>query len=158
MIRKFHKEDSDKLKDIVRKINLFSDIEKTAAIEMIDSAALNGQNFFNIFVYENGDEIVGYHCTGKKALTDGSFDLYWIVVDPEHQDKNIGRELLHHAEEFVLNENGRWILIETSSKEEMLPTRKFYLRNNYTILTEIKDFYSKGEHMILFGKYLKKNK
>ncbi len=156
MIRKFKKEDSQRLKEIVSQINLFSEEEKTSAMEMIETAALNGQNFYNIFVYENEDKVLGYHCTGKRTLTEGTYDLYWIVVDPEHQDNNVGRELLQHAEEFVKDENGRWILIETSSKEEMLPTRKFYLRNNYTILSEIKDFYSEGEHLILFGKYLKK--
>jgi ribosomal protein S18 acetylase RimI-like enzyme len=155
MIRKFKKEDSQRLKEIVSQINLFSEAEKTAAVEMIETAALNGQDFYNIFVYENEDKVLGYHCTGKRTLTEGTYDLYWIVVDPEHQDNNVGRELLRHAEEFVKDENGRWILIETSSKEEMLPTRKFYLRNNYTILSEIKDYYSEGEHLILFGKYIK---
>ncbi len=156
MIRKFEKEDAEKLKRIVESIETFSTLEKETAIEMIHAATMEGKKFYDIFVFEKDGEILGYHCTGKRALSDGAYDLYWIVVAPEHQDNSVGRLLLEHVEDYVKERNGRWILIETSSKEELLPTRKFYLRNNYTIISEIKDFYSEGEHLILFGKFLKK--
>ena len=82
------------------------------------------------------------------------FDLYWIAVDPRKQEKGIGKDLLEHAEEFVKNSNGRWLLIETSSKESYRKTRNFYLRNYYSKVAEIKDFYSENDHLIIFGKYL----
>jgi hypothetical protein len=49
--------------------------------------------------------------------------------------------------------NGRWLLAETSSKDSYSATRNFYMRNNYSIISEINDFYSKGDGMIVFGKY-----
>ncbi len=154
MIRKFEQEDKEKLIEIVERTNTFTELEKEIATEMIEMANSDSDTFYDIFVYEDNGEILGYHCTGRRALSDGAYDLYWIVVAPEYQDNSVGRKLLKHAEDFVKEQNGRWILIETSSKEELLPTRKFYLRNNYTIISEIKDFYSVGESMILFGKYL----
>jgi aminoglycoside 6'-N-acetyltransferase I len=81
------------------------------------------------------------------------YDLYWIVTNPNHGKKGIGKKLLEHAESFVNENNGRWLLAETSSKDSYSATRNFYMRNNYSIISEINDFYSKGDGMIVFGKY-----
>ena len=98
---------------------------------------------------------MGYHCTGRRPLTDGVYDLYWIVADPDSPIKGIGKSLLEHAENFVNENNGRWFLAETSSKESYSKTRNFYLRNNFSIVAQINDFYEVGDHLIVFGKYLK---
>jgi aminoglycoside 6'-N-acetyltransferase I len=81
------------------------------------------------------------------------YDLYWIVTDPGHKNKGVGKTLLAHAEKFVLQLKGRWLLIETSSKDSYQGTRNFYLRNNYSIISNINDFYAVGEMLIIFGKY-----
>jgi hypothetical protein len=49
---------------------------------------------------------------------------------------------------------GRWLLIETSSKSNYKSTRDFYLKNLYSKVAEIKDFYSKDDSLVIFGKYL----
>ncbi len=155
MIRKLKKTDRPHLKRIIDSIEIFNEEEKTVAIELIDEAIINEeQDYYNIFVYEESEKLLGYHCTGKRSLTDGVFDLYWIVVDPQAQSKGIGKKLLLHAEEFAVNNNGRLILIETSSKNSYSATRNFYSKNGYEILAEIKDFYSKNDNLIIFGKYL----
>ena len=41
---------------------------------------------------------LGYHCTGKRPLTDAVYDMYWIVADPESQIKGIGTKFVEHAE------------------------------------------------------------
>lgn len=155
MIRKLKKHDRPRLKEIIDSIDLFNEEEKTVAIELIDEAIINEeQDYYNIFVYETNGNILGYHCTGKRSLTDGVFDLYWIVVDSKYHSRNIGKELLEHAESFVKEHRGRLILAETSSKASYLKTRKFYERNNYLVLAEINDFYSVGDSLIIYGKYL----
>ena len=58
-----------------------------------------------------------------------------------------------HSENFVQENKGRWLLIETSSRENYNATRNFYLRNNYSIVSEIKDFYAVNDSLIVFGKY-----
>jgi aminoglycoside 6'-N-acetyltransferase I len=84
--------------------------------------------------------------------------LYWIAADPEAGKKGIGKSLLEHAENFVLQNEGRWILAETSSKDSYSNTRNFYLKNNYSIVAHINDFYSLGDNLIIFGKYFAINK
>ena len=124
-------------------------------MELINIAAFNpGQTDYNIFVYEYEGKIAGYHCIGRRPLTDATYDLYWIAADPDAGIKGIGKSLLDHAENFVLQNNGRWILAETSSKENYDATRNFYLRNKYSIVSQIKDFYKINDNLIVFGKYI----
>ncbi|MBS3944881.1 MAG: GNAT family N-acetyltransferase [Melioribacter sp.] len=156
MIRKLQSKDRIQLVDIIDGTDNFSPDEKKVAVELIDEALGNvNHDYYNIFVYEDDGKILGYHCTGKRALTDGTFDLFWIVVDGRVQNKGVGKKLLDHAESFVKENNGRWILAETSSKDNYDATRNFYFRNNYSIVAEIKDFYKVNDHLIVFGKYIK---
>lgn len=154
MIRRLKPDDTKILKGILNKIPLFKKDDIKVAMELIDITASNQlQSDYNVFVYENNGTVLGYHCTGKRPLTDAVYDLYWIVTDPDHGKKGVGKSLLEHAEDFVMQNNGRWMLIETSSKESYNATRNFYMRNNYTIISQINDFYSKGESLLVFGKY-----
>lgn len=157
MIRKLRPEDREQINNIILSIEIFSEEEKDIALELIDEAiAKPSQDYYNIFVYEIGDKILGYHCTGKRALTEGVFDMYWIVVDPNSQNKGVGKELLLHVENYAKERKGTWIIAETSSRDSYTPTRNFYLRNKYTIISEIRDFYSMNDNLVVFGKYIKK--
>ena len=154
MIRKLKPDDVPEIESILRKIINFSEEEVNVAMELVHAAASDpNQKDYNVFVYEEGSEIIGYHCTGKRPLTDAVYDLYWIVTNPDYEKKGIGRTLIEHAENFVLKNKGRWLLVETSSRDSYKGTRNFYLRNNYSILSEINDFYSLGDRLIIFGKY-----
>jgi ribosomal protein S18 acetylase RimI-like enzyme len=154
MIRRLKPDDAKIIEGILNKITIFNEEEIRVAMELVNVAALDPkQNDYNLFIYEEDGMILGYHCTGIRPLTDGVYDLYWIVTDPEHGKKGVGKKLLEHAEEFVTKNDGRWLLAETSSKDSYSATRNFYMRNNYSIISEIKDFYSRGDSLIVFGKY-----
>ena len=154
MIRRLKPADAKIIEGILNKIPIFNSDEIKVAMELVNIAASDiKQSDYNLFVFEEDGMILGYHCTGKRPLTDGVYDLYWIVTNPDYSKKGIGKKLLEHAENFVNENNGRWLLAETSSKDSYSATRNFYLRNNYSIISEINDFYSKGESMIVFGKY-----
>ena len=156
MISKLLAEDRQQLVDIIDGTNNFNPEEKSVAVELIDEAIEKpNHEYYNLYVFENEGKILGYHCVGKRALTDGVFDLYWIVVGPNAQNLGVGKKLLEHSENFAKENNGRWILAETSSKDSYTATRNFYLRNNYSIVSQIKDFYSVGDNLIVFGKYLR---
>ena len=155
MIRKLQQSDRDSLEKILRRISTFNPNDVEVALELIDIAiTVPSQTDYYLFVYEEEKNIYGYYCIGKRPLTDAVYDLYWIVVDPLASKKGIGSELLLSAENFVRNLNGRWFLAETSSKESYTKTRNFYLKNNFEIVTEIQDFYSLGDSLMIFGKYL----
>lgn len=156
MIRQLQSDDRARLVEMIGGIANFSAEEKSVAIELIDDAlAKESGSYYNVFVYAEKKILYGYYCIGQRALTDGVYDLYWIVVNPNTQNKGIGKKLLEHAENFVKEKNGRWILAETSSKESYSATRNFYLRNKYSIVAQIEDFYSLKDNLIVFGKYIK---
>jgi ribosomal protein S18 acetylase RimI-like enzyme len=155
MIEKLKYEYRSSLIKIINKIDHFTDEEKNIAIELIDESLNNPDNeYYNIFVYIVEQSIQGYYCIGKRSLTDGVYDLYWIVVEPDSQGQGIGQKLLEHAEIFAKERDGRWLLIETSSQEKYTYIRNFYLRNKYTIVAQINDFYKKHDNLVIFGKYL----
>ncbi|MGE5432683.1 MAG: GNAT family N-acetyltransferase [Syntrophomonadaceae bacterium] len=154
MIRKLMPEDRDVIEKMLRGIEQFNPQEVEIAMELVDVAILRPlQEDYLIYVYELDGRVIGYHCTGRRPLTDGVFDLYWIVVDPTIQSKGIGRQLLKHAEDIVSQNKGRWLLAETSSKDSYLATRSFYARNGYSVVAEINDFYSLKDNLVIFGKY-----
>jgi len=154
MIRKLKQTDVPVIEGILNRIPQFTPAEVDVAMELINIAANNQlQTDYNIFVFEHNNKILGYYCAGQRPLTDGVYDLYWIAADPDAEIKGIGHELLLHAENFVVENRGRWMLAETSSKDSYLATRNFYMRNHYTIVAQINDFYSVGDSLMVFGKY-----
>jgi GNAT superfamily N-acetyltransferase len=157
MIRKLKQADAVQVEGILNKISNFTENEVKVGMELVNIAASDiEQTDYNVFVYEEDEKIFGYHCTGKRPLTDAVYDLYWIVADPDAKIKGIGRKLLQHAENFVLEKQGRWLLAETSSKQSYEKTRNFYLRNNFSVIAQINDFYSLGDALIIFGKFFNK--
>lgn len=156
-VRDIKKEDREALKKILYMTQNFSDEEKEVGLELIDITLNNpNQTDYFIRVAEENGTLLGYYCIGKRALTDGVFDLYWIVVSPESQNKGVGTILINDAENYALSNNGRLILAETSSRDDYTNTRNFYIKNNYKPLAEIKDFYKLNDNLIIFGKYLTK--
>ncbi len=156
MIRRIISGDREYLCEMVKRVDEFTEEEKIVAIELIDeSVKKDVEDNYITYVYLAENKVAGYYCIGKRALTDGVYDLYWIVVDPAVQRSGIGKRLLEHAERFVEKNDGRWLLIETSSMDIYSKTRNFYLRNFYTKVAQINDFYKEDDHLIIFGKYLK---
>jgi aminoglycoside 6'-N-acetyltransferase I len=160
MIRRLKSADAEKIERILNKIPQFTETEVKVAMELVNIAATNKtQTDYNVFVYEVDGKVLGYYCIGRRPLTDGVYDLYWIAADPASGIRGIGTILVEHAERFAVENDGRWLLAETSSRDIYSGTRSFYLRNKFTIVAEINDFYSVGDNLIVFGKYLvNKNK
>ncbi|MCF8411788.1 MAG: GNAT family N-acetyltransferase [Melioribacteraceae bacterium] len=155
MIRNCTTSDRNRLVEIINGIRLFTQEEKKVAIEIIDESIHNKyQEDYSIYVIEHNSFVVGYYCYGPRALTNGVYDLYWIAIDEEFQNKGIGKILLTHCEGQIASVNGRLILVETSSLDEYIGTRSFYENNSYSIVSKIKDFYNCGNDLIIYAKYL----
>ncbi len=98
--------------------------------------------------------MLGYTCFGPRALTSGTFDLFWIAVDPAIQRGGVGRRLLEATEEAVRKLGGRLLFVETSGLPKYEATRRFYLGTGYTWEATIKDFYAEGDDLVIFTKHL----
>ena len=155
MIRKLENIDRNKIKKILIATNNFNNDEIKIAMELID-IYLNDkkQKDYKIFVDSDNHIINGYVCIGPRPLTNGTYDLYWIAVNPNVQARGIGSGLVKYIEEYLKNKSARLVLIETSGKPGYEKERRFYEKNNYDKFVEIKDFYNKGDSLVIYGKYL----
>ena len=88
-------------------------------------------------------------------MTESTYDLYWIAVDPKIHGKGIGKQLVKYMEEDLKAGGGNLILIETSGKAEYEGERRFYEKCGYKTQTVIKDFYRSGDDLFVFCKYLR---
>jgi ribosomal protein S18 acetylase RimI-like enzyme len=155
MIRKLEKPDRDVLKKILEDTNHFNSEEINVALELIDLFLKDeNQKDYIIYVYEDSGKTAGYICYGRRPLTDGTYDLYWIAVDPNIHGKGIGSKLIEYMENDVKKLNGYLILIETSGKTEYEGERRFYEKNGYGVQTIIKDFYRNGDDLFVYHKYI----
>jgi GNAT superfamily N-acetyltransferase len=101
-----------------------------------------------------GGRVVGFAHYGPSDIGEGTWYLYWIAASRESQGQGIGLTLLHRVEEEVREQEGRLLLIETSSLPRYDPTRRFYVRNGYRQDCLIHDFYNDGDHKAVFSKRL----
>lgn len=155
MIRKLENCDRDKIEKILVDTKNFNDDEIKIAMELIDIyISVKDQRDYEIFVDADGDTVNGYVCIGPRPLTVGTYDLYWIAVNPNVQAKGIGSSLVKYIEEYLKDKSARLILLETSGKPSYEKERKFYEKNLYTKFAEIKDFYNIGDSLVVYGKYI----
>ena len=96
-----------------------------------------------------GDQLVGYACFGPTPATEGTYDLYWLAVDPAVQGRGIGRALVRDVEEKLIGRGGRLLVVETSSRPDYATTRQFYVRSGYTEAARVRDFYAPADDRIL---------
>lgn len=156
MITTAGKQDGPGILAVTSHIDVFSPEEKDCVAELWDEYIQNGpetSGYYFVVAHE-GDRISGYACFGMRSLTDGTYDLYWIAVDPIGRRKGMGRELLQRVEDDIRKLGGRLMFVETSGLEKYSPTRRFYLATGYLQEATIKDFYSPGDDLVIFTKHL----
>jgi ribosomal protein S18 acetylase RimI-like enzyme len=154
-IRPLKPTDRSSIEDIVVSSGKFNDVEVVTALELVDEALEAGEESGYIFaVLESGNKVRGYACYGSVPLTEGAYDLYWIVVDSASQGTGFGRRLIEYIEQDVLSRGGRMVLIETSSQETYGATVQFYERRGYLLAARIRNFYKIGDDKLVFQKEL----
>ena len=155
MLRNLEPQDFDPLSSILRRTGAFTEPEVECALELLDTV-LNRpeQRDYLVTVAVEDKTVAGYILYGPIPLTEGSYDIYWIAVDPDLQGRHIGRQLLHCSEADILARGGGLICIETSSQSGYSGTRQFYLNNGYQEESRIRDFYRPGDDRITYVKRL----
>ncbi len=149
------KDDCSKVRELVRKTGFFSDEEERVAIELIEEKlSLGSKSTYEFILAEKDGALIGYTCYGLIPLTKASYDLYWIAVEPAYQGGGIGRILLAMTEDKIRKAGGQQLYSETSSRDQYIPTRKFYQRCGYKKGADFRDFYYPGDGKIIFYKIL----
>lgn len=155
-IRPLMLKDRESLRKMVVGTGVFTEEEVNVAMELIDIVLQNdNQRDYRIVCAVDGqDRLLGYICYGPVPMTEGAFDLYWIVIDPEVQGQKIGSELLNYLEQEVKGMRGRMILADTSSIPSYEKAHRFYLRRGFKEVARIADYYWEGNDRITYCKKL----
>jgi len=101
---------------------------------------------------DESGSVVGFAYLAPAAMTDRTWELWWLAVDPRHQGHGHGRRLLEQAEDHARRAAARLLLIETSDTPVYEPTRGFYLKAGYAQAAVIADFYADGDGKVVYAK------
>jgi len=137
---------------ILRATGVFSEEEVAVGLELFDAGIGEGYEFVGAF---QADRLIGYACYGYTPSTDGTYDLYWIAVDPKSQGAGAGRALMDAVERVLRERNARLVVVETSARSEYEPTRRFYDRVGYAEAARLRDFYAPGDDRLILTKRLR---
>jgi ribosomal protein S18 acetylase RimI-like enzyme len=155
-IRPLKGRDKATLLSILIRCRAFTSQEIDVAMELVDIALKdNDQKDYVIYcLIDDQDHPLGYICFGPVPMTQGTFDLYWIAVDPESQREGVGSKLIDFLDEMVKIMQGRMILADTSTVPQYEKTRSFYLRKGFQEVARIPDYYAPGNDRVSFCKKL----
>lgn len=149
--------DCEAVSRIVASSGFFSAEEVDVAVELVTERLEKGiRSGYHFLVAEFSGRVAGYTCFGPIPCTKTSYDLYWIVVDAELRGLSLGKDLLARSEAIVAGLGGRRLYIETSSRELYEPTRHFYEGRRYSRAAVLENFYSEGDHKIIYVKDLER--
>ena len=155
-IRPLFEKDRATLLSMLIKTRAFTSAEIDVAMELIDIVLKDRvQKDYQIECVVNDQDLaIGYICYGPTPMTQGTFDLYWIAVDPDYQEQGVGSRLLSSLKEVVKARGGRMILADTSLIPHFEKTQKFYLKNGFQEVAKIPDYYHPGNDRMTFWKRL----
>ena len=155
MIRPTIAADTPALIALAGRTGVFKPHELVALQEVLDDFhSTNGDEGHRCFTYEDDGRPLGFVYFGPVAMTDHTWDLWWIAVDPDTRGKGIGAQLMQFAESVMQNEGGRLLTLDTSSTPVYEPTRRFYLKHGYSLVATLPDYYSDGDGKCIFWKRL----
>jgi GNAT superfamily N-acetyltransferase len=155
MIRPTEPEDTPALVDLATRTGVFKPLEIVALGEVLDDYhakdhALGHQSI----TYEWDGRAIGFAYYAPASMAERAWYLYWIAVEKQEQARGVGSELLCAMEDAIRRENGRLILIETSSLPHYEPTRRFYRKHHYELGCVLRDFYADGDDLVVYSKRL----
>jgi ribosomal protein S18 acetylase RimI-like enzyme len=133
---------------------LFTTEERSVALELIDGALAEPGGEYRILVGELAGELYGYVCYGPTPMTEGTWDLYWIVTHPRRRGCGVGRLLTEHMEAELRELGARMVRVETSRLEGYGAARAFYERLSYPVVANLPDFYKPGDDLLIMCKRL----
>jgi ribosomal protein S18 acetylase RimI-like enzyme len=152
MINIASKEDGPQIHMINASIPIFSQEEVECVDELWQEYLEKGpeKSGYYFIVEKEAGQVLGYACYGPHALTDRTYDLYWIAVNPVVRRSGVGRTLLRASEDAVRRLGGRLLIVETSGRADYAPTRAFYIATGYTLEAILKDYYKDGDDLVIF--------
>ncbi len=137
------------IKNLLNSIDLFPS-------EMLDDMINNyisGQAHHEIWlVATEQDKLLGFAYGTEEMMTDGTYNLLALGVDPAQQGKGIGKALIQQMEQTMRVRGGRIMIIETSGTDAFASTRTFYEGLEFKKVASIPDFWATDDAKVIYWK------
>lgn len=152
VLRRLTPADRGRIEEITRAVALFREDEALVALEVFD-AAVSGSPDYTALGADHDGRLAGWICWGPTPCTVGTYDLYWMAVDPALHGAGFGSALLFEMERRLAGV-ARLIVVETGGRPEYRGTRAFYQARGYRAAATIPDFYAPGDDQVVYVKPL----
>jgi ribosomal protein S18 acetylase RimI-like enzyme len=148
--RAMSRDDLDAVSSILDRTRLFpSEMLGELAAPYLDGTK---PHIWLVALYE--DTVLGFAYCEPERITDGTYNLLAIAVDPDRQSCGIGQHLVAGVAQTAKSLRGRVLLVETSSLPEYERTRSFYDQLGFDREAIIREFYAPGEDKVVFWKQI----
>ncbi|MEM9277255.1 MAG: GNAT family N-acetyltransferase [Pseudomonadota bacterium] len=105
-------------------------------------------------VCEDNNEVIGFCYTVPEELTDGTWNMLALAVDPASQGSGAGSAIVSELERILSNRKQRLLIVDTSGTDAFSLTREFYSKNEYEEEARIRDYWAANDDKITFRKAL----
>ena len=154
-IRLARSSDQAAVLELIEKTGFFRPVELEIAREVFnDAAEMKPGCTYQSYVAEADGKAAGWICFGATPCTLGTFDIYWVAVDPVFQHKGVGTQLVQFTEKKAKMQHGRLLAVETSGTQRYEPTRKFYEGLGFIPAARVREFYAPGDDKCIYLKTL----
>jgi len=150
VVRALTPADRPRIEAMVQASSLFRADEVAVALEVFDGAAAGNPDYTGVGADVDG-RLAGWICWGATPCTVGTYDLYWLVVDPELHGHGIGTVLIREMERRLAG-TARLIVVETAGRPDYAGTRGFYEARGYQRTATVPDFYAPDDDLVVYVK------
>lgn len=144
-------EDRRGISDILLNSGIFGQVDVECVDQMFDEslAKLSDDNYHFLSCWE-GQQLVGFACCGSEALTQGTWDLFWLCVSPAARRKGAARALLAQALHCAARARARLMVIYTSSTGKYAPARRLYESAGFARVAMVPGYYADGDDLYIY--------
>ena len=153
VLRALRAVDRDAIEAMTQDVGVFQPYEVPVALEVLEASLRPGQTDYETQGAEVDGRLAGWICWGLTPCTEGTWDLYWLAVDPTLHGAGVGTALVEAMEQRLAG-RARLIVVETGGRPAYDGTRAFYLARGYHVAATIPDFYAPGDAQVVFVKML----
>jgi D-alanine-D-alanine ligase len=155
--------DRERIGEILLNSGLFHEVDAVTVDEMFALTyarpiTRDSYRFLSCWDHRDGSappRMVGFACFGLESLTQDTWDLFWVCALPSSRGRGVGGALMREAMDVATRENGRLMVIYTSSTAPYAPARRLYESQGFARAAVIEGYYADGDDLNIFSRRLR---
>jgi len=141
--------------DILIHSELFGKSDADTVDEMFEQAMTKpGPDAYHFIGCWHDNVMLGFACYGREAMTQHTWDLFWVCTLPQARGKGVGRALLSFAITQAAAAGGRLMVIYTSSTSAYAPAHRLYESQGFARVATVPNYYDDDDDLLIYGKSL----